>query len=276
MQINKVLFWFSLIISIVLIIIASTIEFSTDIKILKFVENIILNVFAGTIVLIATSAFEYNVQKRRNIISMQEKIIEIEQQFDKIEYMKDIEEYPTYEQYVSYYKNNNLPVRIGKEQYEEGKQNELNVKYKKDFENIIDEYIKISSINLNELWRIYDDLHFMWPPFYKDKKKIKIYKELFEYIKKHIKAIKISAFYFEEYKKNNNPNYKEAYKILLNTQKNIFYHEKTYGYITDWLDSHDENFITSNGQSAIDDSYTIEYNLVSEYLDKKWKELGKL
>ena len=276
MQINKVLFWFSLIISIVLIIIASTIEFSTDIKILKFVENIMLNVFAGTIVLIATSLFEYNVQKRRNIIAIQEKIIDFENIFLKLEYMEDIDEYPTFKQYSKYYASQEPPRTYTKEQYEKNKMIDIRLKHMKKFESIIEQYINISNINLNELWRLYDDLYFLWPFLGEDKKRLKIYNEVFKYIDELICKIKESAYHFKLYKNGSVTNYRPSYNILLKLQKNVFYHEKTYGYATDWLKQHNKNYLKFKGKNKIDNSYTLDYNLVAEYLDKKFKELGKL
>lgn len=276
MQINKKLFWFSLIVSIVLIVISSIIEFSTDMQIFKFVENILLNIFAGTIVLIATSIFEYNVQKRRNIIAIQEKIIDFENIFIKLEYMEDIDEYPTYEQCCNYYASLEPPRTYTKKQYENDKRIDMGLKYKKKFESIIEQYINISDINLNELWRLYDDLYFLWPIFGKDKKKLKIYNEVFEYIDNLVCKIKESAYHFKLYKNSSVTNYKPSYNILLKLQKNVFYHEKTYGYVTDWLDSHNKEYLKEKVKNPIDDSYTLEYNIVGEYLDKKWKEIGKL
>ena len=180
MHINKILFWFSLSVSIILIILSTIFEFSCNSQVLKFIENIMLNVFAGTIVLIATSLFEYNVQKRRNIISIQEKIIDFENMFIKLEYMEDIDEYPTYEQYCKYCESQEPPRTYTKEQYENDKRIDIELKYKKKFENVIEQYISISNINLNELWRLYDDIYFLWPPLGKDKKKLKIYNEVFE------------------------------------------------------------------------------------------------
>lgn len=276
MQINKKLFWFSLIVSIVLIVISSIIEFSTDMQIFKFVENILLNIFAGTVVLIATSFFEYNVQKRRNIIAIQEKIIDFENLFIKLDYMEDIDEYPTYEQCCNYYASQEPPRAYTKQQYEKDKMIDIGLKYKKKFESIIEQYINISDINLNELWRLYDDLYFLWPILGKDKKKLKIYNEVFEYIDNLVCKIKESAYHFKLYKNGSVTNYKPSYNILLKLQKNVFYHEKTYGYATDWLDYHNKEYLKAKGQNAIDDSYTLEYNIVGEYLDKKWKEIGKL
>lgn len=276
MQINKKLFWFSLIVSIVLIVISSIIEFSTDMQSFKFAENILLNIFAGTVVLIATSFFEYNVQKRRNIIAIQEKIIDFENIFIKLEYMEDIDEYPTYEQCCNYYASLEPPRTYTKKQYENDKRIDMGLKYKKKFESIIEQYINISDINLNELWRLYDDLYFLWPIFGKDKKKLKIYNEVFEYIDNLVCKIKESAYHFKLYKNSSVTNYKPSYNILLKLQQNVFYHEKTYGYVTDWLDYHNKEYLKAEGQNPIDDSYTLEYNIVGEYLDKKWKEIGKL
>lgn len=275
MQISKYLFRFSLISSTILLIVSTIMELYATCDILKYIEGITLNVFAGTIVMVATSFMDYQIQKKKTIISIQEKIIEIENLFKKVDYMNDIGEYPQYEDYKKYYQNHEPPIIYTEDNYNIEKNIEYTNKYMKDFEKIIEQYIELSKIDLNGLWRLFDDLHFLWPIFGKDKLKDEFNNDIFEYIKEKLKKIESGVYHFNEYKNNKASNFKVNYKILLELQKEVFYHEKTIGHVTDWLDNHNKEFIKRETCNPIDDSNTITYNIVAEYLDNKWKELGK-
>ena len=85
MKLNKILFYISLSISIITLIVSYILSFciiKTDIS--EFITNILLNVFAGTIVMIATSLVDYFITRRQTLERIMSNINKLIKAFSKI------------------------------------------------------------------------------------------------------------------------------------------------------------------------------------------------
>ena len=90
MKLNKRLFYFSMAVSILILIITILLNFCLkDNDIAQYISNILLNIFSGLIVLIVTSLFDYFIKRREILeeIMTQCKYFAIE--FDKIKYFEE-------------------------------------------------------------------------------------------------------------------------------------------------------------------------------------------
>lgn len=178
MKLNQRIFWISVIVSSITLIVSIVLNFFiTKTEITEFINGILLNIFAGTIVLVITSLYEYTIQKRDLLENIMLQCLKIRALFGKIKYF-DNREYVTFEQYYNYYKDK-LNEKELKQLYDNDKQ-KYEIEQKKDFEKIIDTYIEIADGDYNEFWKYYDQLKFLFN--FKDKEKHKLYYDLFYYI----------------------------------------------------------------------------------------------
>ncbi len=178
MKLNQRIFWISVIVSSITLIVSIVLNFFiTKTEITEFINGILLNIFAGTIVLVITSLYEYTIQKRDLLENIMLQCLKIRVLFGKIKYF-DNREYVTFEQYYNYYKDK-LNEKELKQLYDNDKQ-KYEIEQKKDFEKIIDTYIEIADGDYNEFWKYYDQLKFLFN--FKDKEKHKLYYDLFYYI----------------------------------------------------------------------------------------------
>ena len=223
MKLNQRIFWISVIVSSITLIVSIVLNFFiTKTEITEFINGILLNIFAGTIVLVITSLYEYTIQKRDLLENIMLQCLKIRALFGKIKYF-DNREYVTFEQYYNYYKDK-LNEKELKQLYDNDKQ-KYEIEQKKDFEKIIDTYIEIADGDYNEFWKYYDQLKFLFN--FKDKEKHKLYYDLFYYIyDEKINKIREKAFHFKKYKEAEEGNYVVNRRFLTEIQKEIFYYEE--------------------------------------------------
>ena len=161
--------------------------------IVQFINNIFLNVFAGALILFVTSMVEYFVSKRRNFEEIMNYILKYRSYFSKIKYLNEIK-YLTYDEYKTNFKKNGKSnegfIKLIKE-YDEYIQNQF-----KDIDEIIDAYLDIANINLNDFLAIYDDLRFVINNAYK---KSKLNNEIFKKISDEVNNIRRLSYIIKTY-----------------------------------------------------------------------------
>lgn len=243
MKLNQRIFWISIVISVITLLVSVLLSFAVvKTEITEFINGILLNIFAGTIVLAITSLYEYAIEKRDLLENIMIQCVKMQTLFGKIKYFDD-RRYVTFEQYSSYYKDKFkeeeliLSYNDNKEKYD--------IEQKKKFEQIIDTYIEIADGDYNEFWKYYDELKFLFD--FKDKEKHKLYYELFYYIyNDKIDKIREKAFHFKQYKEAKEGNYAVNKMFLVEIQKEIFYYEEQH-----YIDGNQMNFEISENEIDI-------------------------
>lgn len=276
MLLNKKVFYFSFIISLISLLLSIFFHFYYNNEITEFICNILLNVFAGTIVLIVTSLFDYFIQKRRILNAIMEKIHKFRNVFNGIKYLDDIKNYPSYEDNKKYYESKKVDDKFEytEEMYNKQKEGEMK-KITKKMNKIIDKYIELSKIDYNDMWLLYDELYFINPLEKKNKKRQWFYTNVFNYIYQLLNEVRVSAYYFELYKESNKFK-NECYQTLLELQNKIFYFEKLYGEDYNWHYDLKDEYPIYSGFSAIDDSHFIVSNKVVDYLSEIFEVIRKI
>ena len=189
--------------------------FAYNTKIIIYLNDILLSIVGGAIIMLLTAIIEYLSFKRKNMENLMKKITEYEKFFFNINYLEEIT-IPTYDDYKqTSHKGNLNPM----EEIEF-----LNNYYKyfktliKNFDEVLDTYINISKINLNDFWDIYGDMKFI---FFDKRHRLKLYNELFNYVSTEINEIKQIAYHIDNYKKQNvDP--RVIYQMIQEYQKRIF------------------------------------------------------
>lgn len=249
--------------------------FITKTEITEFINGILLNIFAGTIVLVITSLYEYTIQKRDLLENIMLQCLKIRALFGKIQYF-DNREYVTFEQYCSYYKDK-LNEKELKQLYDDDKQ-KYEIEQKKRFEKIIDTYIEIADGDYNEFWKYYDQLKFLFD--FKDKEKHKLYYDLFYYIyDEKINKIREKAFHFKQYKEAEQGNYVVNKIFLTEVQKEIFYYEEQ-----KYTDENQVNFgiskneidICSNGFDNMRQTYNLIGNKITKHMSDMYNYIENI
>ena len=223
MRINRNIFWISSGISLFTLILSCFLSFmiKEENKATIFFCNIMENIFAGTIVLVITSMYEYYVSKKETLEDLLHEINHIKNLFSKLDYF-DYRDFITQEEYEEYNKDRCGKESIG-ELYKIEKKKYLENK-KVNFEKIIDEYINLANENFDSFWDKYNRIYFLFDK--KGKKKNKIYNDFFKYIySDKICKIRDAVIHFNEYKKIPNGNYMANKERLIKLQKEIFYFE---------------------------------------------------
>lgn len=275
MLLNKKVFYFSFIISLITLSLSIWFYFFYDNEIIDFICNILLNIFAGTIVLMVTSLFDYFIQKRRILTAIMDKIHKYRRLICNIHYLEDINSYPSYEQYKAYYKNKSKDFKYTKKMYDEEKNREFK-KRLKEMNKIINEYMEILSIDFTDMWLLYDELYFISPFERWTQKRNWCYENIFNYINNLLIEIQKSSYYFDLYKENNRFE-EECYKVILELQKNLFNYEKLYGEDYNWSYELKENeYANLSGFSEIDNSHFMVINKFEKHLSNMFNELHKL
>lgn len=267
MKINKYMFYISGVLSVVLLVISSILNFKfVDNYIISFVVNILLNVFAGAIILFITSLTSYFIYRRNLLRDIMNECLKYSNLFSKLEYFiprkynendfKNIE-IKDKKEFINQYKNN-----IQKDNQEM-------------LERIIRQYVTISEISTRELWNMYDDLNFLFD--FKSKKRKKYWNLIFNYIYSNINEIKNSSYHFEIYLSATHGNYEVNTEYLYKLQDKIFF-KKQFNYneekkVKDLISHIDvsHHIIHNTNEKEI----TLIYNEVSDKLIKMFDMVGK-
>ena len=90
MRLNKRIFYFSTGISIITLVVSCILNFMIEeTKVNVFIVNICMNIFAGSIVLIVTSLFDYFIQKRDLLEQIYQEGNKFFRMFNQIKYFDD-------------------------------------------------------------------------------------------------------------------------------------------------------------------------------------------
>lgn len=154
MKINKYMFYISGVLSVVLLVISSILNFKfVDNYIISFVVNILLNVFAGAIILFVTSLTSYSIYRRNLLRDIMNECLKYSNLFSKLEYFIP----------KKYNENDLKNIKIkDKKDFINQYKNNIQKDNKEMLERIIRQYVSISEISTRELWNMYDDLNFIF------------------------------------------------------------------------------------------------------------------
>ena len=277
MRISRNTFWISMIITLITLIISVILSFRIEEnQITIFICNIAENIFAGTIVLLITSLYEYIVHRKETLENLLLEINHIKNLFNKLKYF-DHRDFVTKEKYIEYYKDQFTEDEINR-LYEKEKNKQLE-KQKNDFEKIIDGYIEIANENYDLFWNKYRDICFLFD--FKHKTRNKIYNELFSYIYyEKISKIRDETFHFIEYKKSKNGNYVVNKDKLIKLQDEIFYFEEKKFLENGSREEFDVDRtkidICGWGDDYISQTYYIYGNIVTKHLENFYNYIWKL
>lgn len=210
---SEIILVFSLLISIVLTF------FVNECTISIFLNNIMLNIFAGAVIMLITSITEYNLYKKKQIDNLIKEVLKVGSVFSKLQYMKETE-FISFDDYRKEKKKklNNIKEQLNLQQdYNNYTKNKIS-----HLDEIIDEYKKINDINTTEIGDIYSDIKFM---FNNKKMTKKIYYEIYKPIYDEVNKIHRLNFHI-----NNKPKYLVLYDLIREYQNDIFkvikYNEK--------------------------------------------------
>lgn len=267
MKINKWLFYISMIINILLLIVSTILYFnykSNDV--ISYIVSILLNIFAGSFILSITSLVNYFIYRRYLLRDIMNECLNYSHVFSKLEYFVP----------KKYDENNFKNIKMkDKSKFIEQYQHDLQDDNDKKLRSILKEYISISDISTRELWNIYDDLDFIIDVT--GKKKKDYWNKIFSYIYSNICIIKEYSYHFKKYISANNGNYKINEDKLCELQDKIFFH-KIYTYekendVKKVISDIDVGYcIIEDGKSS---EFTLVYNKLSDYLLKMFDSVGK-
>lgn len=279
MKENKLILFFSIVVSFITLMTSIFLTFVfSETKETIFISNILLNIFAGAIIVIPTSLIYYLIQRKRNLEDLMEYCNKLRNVFNNLEYLKE-DDIESYEEFESNIKGNNGIKGISKKElkniYEEHKKN-IEEKNKTKLKKVLEEYIEISKISLSNFWKIYGDLHFIND--YKNKVKYRLYNEVFDYTKKLMDDIYVDVeIHFKGYLSSENGNYKAVYSIARELQDKIFYYEEQD--IKDnmiWKKDISISHKKSSGMNYKNNKAFIESNEVVDRYCYLFDEIGKI
>ncbi len=271
MKLSKKIFWISLLISIITIIISVYIEFfSEKNQQLTFISNIVQNVFAGTSVLTITSLYEYWSIKKKTFDEIIEEVNIMKDRFSKIQYYED-KDFESLENYLNYYKEK-YDIKHIEKIYNMSKEKYIK-EQNESFERIINQYIDIAEINFNSFWNKYKKIDFI---FDHKHNKEKIYNDFFKYIYyDKIDKIREKSFHFKEYKNSKNGNYIINKQFLSELQQEIFIFKEWP--INENIEINNDEFdIVDEGHNFIDETSYIVGNKVTKHLNNFHEYMVKL
>lgn len=191
--------------------------FANENDVINYINNICLNILAGAFILLATSINEYFINRRKVLEKLINHLNNIKHIFDKIKYIEKTE----FIDYKEYMINENLTENelAAHEILEFQKKCDLeNSKRIINFDDVIESYKNIASIDLVEFWNVYEEINFL----FNNKRNKKIYhKEVFSKIEKEVEECKVINYHIYKYEKQNvNP--LVLYDIISDYQKTIF------------------------------------------------------
>lgn len=267
MKINKWTFYISMIINVLLLTISTILyfNFKGDYTV-SYIVSILLNIFAGSIILSVTSLVNYYIYRRYLLRDIMNECLKYSQMFSKLEYFIP-KKY--HEEDLEHIKAKNKKELI--EQYKQ----DLDTDNKDKLEQILKEYIALSKTSTRELWNMYDDLDFITDLTRKKKKEY--WTNVFNYIYSKICMIKEYSFHFKIYVSATNGNYKVNEEKLLDLQGKIFFCKK-YNYdngdeVKDIFSKLEVGYETISGGDSKE--FTLVYNETSNYLLKMFDAVGK-
>ena len=267
MKINKWTFYISMIINVLLLIISTILYFNfKDDYTISYIVSILLNIFAGSVILSVTSLVNYYIYRRYLLRDIMNECLRYFQLFSKLEYFIP-KKY--HEENLKHIKVKNKKAFI--EEYKQGLATDNKVK----LEQILKEYIALSETSTRELWNMYDDLDFITD--LTGTKKKKYWKNFFNYVYSKICMIKEYSFHFKIYVSASNGNYKVNEEKLLELQDNIFFCKK-FNYdngdeVKDIFSKLEVGYETIFGGESKE--FTLVYNETSNYLLKMFDAVGK-
>lgn len=267
MKINKWLFYISMILNVVLLVISTILYFNfKDNYTISYIVSILLNIFAGAVILSITSLVNYYIYRRYLLRDIMNECLRYSQMFSKLEYFIP----------KKYHEEDIKHIEVkNKEKFIEQYKHDLDVDNKDKLKQIIKEYIALSEISTRELWNMYDDLDFITDIKYKKKQEYR--GNIFNYISSNICTIKDYSCYFKIYISAVNGNYKVNEEKLLELQDKIFFCKK-YNYdnideVKDIISKLEVGYETISGGSSKE--FTLVYNKISNYLLKMFDTVGK-
>jgi len=266
MRLNKILFYLSVTISVISLTTAIILSFCIKSEITLFISNVLLNIFAGTIIMIATTTVDYFLQRRKILTTLMTKILKYRSEFTKINYLELEENIATYEEYVNYYKKENSSIKATKEMYNNYRNEELS-KIKESMSEIINVYIEIANNDFEDVWKLYDELYFLGS----NKKKRYLYTEVFNYIYDFLNCFRYYKYQFNEIK-----DYRSNYEDIKELQNKVFYYEEKDSNIKDFEYDGNRIFIHSWGGNAMRGKDWFIVNKVEEHLTNMFNEIGKI
>lgn len=267
MKINKWTFYISMIINVLLLIISTILYFNfKDDYTISYIVSILLNIFAGSVILSVTSLVNYYIYRRYLLRDIMNECLRYSQLFSKLEYFIP-KKY--HEEDLKHIKVKNKKAFI--EEYKQGLATDNKVK----LEQILKEYIALSETSTRELWNMYDDLDFITD--LTGTKKKKYWKNIFNYVYSKICMIKEYSFHFKIYVSATNGNYKVNEEKLLELQDNIFFCKK-FNYdngdeVKDIFSKLEVGYETISGGESKE--FNLVYNETSNYLLKMFDAVGK-
>lgn len=267
MKINKWTFYISMIINVILLAISTILYFNFNGNYtISYIVSILLNIFAGSVILSVTSLVNYYIYRRYLLRDIMNECLRYSQMFSKLEYFMP----------KKYHEEDLKNIKIkNKKEFIEQYKHDLDNDNKDKLEQIIKEYIALSETSTRELWNMYDDLDFVID--IKNKKKQGYWKNIFNYIYSSICTIKEYSYHFKIYLSAVKGNYKVNEEKLLDLQDKIFFC-KRYNYdngdeVKDILSKLEVGYETiSDGESK---EFTLIYNEASNYLLKMFDVVGK-
>lgn len=210
MKLNKILFYFSLFTSIITLLVATILDLYAETRAASYISNVLLNVFAGSVVMIFTAIIGYFLERKKILSKLMEHVLKYRNMFSKIYYIKVYD----------------------KKGYTETEIEEI--------KKMISHYINIADESFEETWELYDDLFFLGS----NKKKKELYSDVFNYIYQLLNDLRISKYQFEAH---NNINYN--YEDIKMLQEKIFYYEEI-EHDKDFSFTNDRLFISSSGMNS--------------------------
>ena len=267
MKINKWTFYISMSINVILLTISTILYFNfNDDYTISYIVGILLNIFAGSVILSVTSLVNYYIYRRYLLRDIMNECLRYSQMFSKLEYFIP----------KKYHEEDLNQIKIkNKKEFIEQYKHDLDNDNKDKLEQIIKEYIALSEASTRELWNMYDDLDFIID--IKNKKKQEYWKNIFNYIYSNICTIKKYSYHFKIYLSAVNGNYKVNEEKLLDLQDKIFFCKK-YNYnngdeVKDILSKLEVGYETISGGKSKE--FTLVYNETSNYLLKMFDVVGK-
>ena len=281
MKENKRIIFISSIVCVITLSLSIFLNFTIKTEVAIYVSNILLNVFAGAIMLIATSLVYYFVERRKVLTELMDEILKVRNLFSNLEYLIDMKTY-SFDEYKEFNKDNKAISILTEEEkkkiYEKDK-NSFKAKQYKKMEEEMKKYLIINEYDLTYFWSLYDRIDFL----FSRKKKEEIYNLVFKYTQDLRNEICEKCYHFKQYFNAKRGNKVVNYSFVREIQEKIFYFEnKTYEDKTSWgIDLKQVNyccyFNNINGVSFITSNNVIEYysNAFDEigkiaYFDKKY------
>lgn len=281
MKENKRIIFISSIVCVITLSLSIFLNFTIKTEVAIYVSNILLNVFAGAIMLIATSLVYYFVERRKVLTELMDEILKVRNLFSNLEYLIDMKTY-SFDEYKEFNKDNKAISILTEEEkkkiYEKDK-NSFKAKQYEKMEEEMKKYLIINKYDLTYFWSLYDRIDFL----FSRKKKEEIYNLVFKYTQDLRDEICEKCYHFKQYFNAKRGNKVVNYSFVREIQEKIFYFEnKTYEDKTSWgIDLKQVNyccyFNNINGVSFITSNNVIEYysNAFDEigkiaYFDKKY------